>query len=68
MRRLGLAEFFQNKRAKDSEELFFQKQFTFTPPQNKDRDSDHQIDVLNNLNLEEMETKFPCSLSNMKYK
>ena len=28
------------------------------PPRNRDRDLDHQIDVLNNLNLKETETKF----------
>ena len=28
------------------------------PPRNRDRDLDHQIDVLNNLNLEKTETKF----------
>ena len=50
--RLRLAEFFQNKEATDSEENPFKKQSTFTPPRNRDRDLDHQIDVLNNLNLE----------------
>ena len=28
------------------------------PPRNRNRDLDHQIDVLNNLNLEKTETKF----------
>ena len=28
------------------------------PPRYRDRDFDHQIDVLNNLNLEKMETRF----------
>ena len=50
--RLRLAEFFQNKEATDSEENPFKKQSTFTPPRNRDRDLDHQIDVLNKLNLE----------------
>ena len=66
-RRLRLAEFFQNKEANDSENLF-QKQSTFTPPRNRDRDLDHQTDVLNNLNLERMETKFKSNLSNMEQK
>ena len=66
-RRLRLAEFFQNKEANDFENLF-QKQFTFTPPQNRDRGLDHQTDVLNNLNLEKMETKCKSNLSNMEQK
>ena len=64
-RRLRLAEFLQNKEANDSENLF-QKQSTFTPPRNRDRDLDHQIDVLKNLNFEKMETKFNSNLSNME--
>ena len=66
-RRLRLAEFLQNKEANDSENLF-QKQSTFTPPRNRDRDLDHQIDVLKNLNFEKMETKFKSNLSNMEQK
>ena len=63
------AEFFQNKKANDSKENLFQKQSIFTPLQNRDRDLDHQIDVLNNLNLEKMETKISkCSLSKMEQK
>ena len=48
MHRLQLAEFFLNKEANDSEENLFQKQSTFIPPSNRDKDLDHQIDVLNN--------------------
>ena len=65
--RLRLAEFFSIKEANDSEELF-QKQSTFTPPRNRDRDLDHQIDVLNNWNLDKMEKKFKGNLSNMEQK
>ena len=36
-RRLRLAEFIQNKEGNDSQNLF-QKQSTFTPPRNMDRD------------------------------
>ena len=36
------------------------------PQQNRDRDLDKQIDVLNNLNFEEMETKSKISLLYMK--
>ena len=51
-RRLRLAEFFQNKKANNHEENLFQKQSTIVPPRNMDRDLEHQIDVLSNLNLE----------------
>ena len=56
-RRLQLAEFFQAKKIKDPEKIFFPKQSTFTPPLNVYRDLNHQIDVLNNINLEKMDTK-----------
>ena len=67
-RRLRLPEFFQNKEANDSEENLFQKQSTFTPPRNRDRDLDHQIDVLNDFNLGKMETKSKSNLSNLEQK
>ena len=67
-RRLRLAEFFRNKEAHNSEENLFQKQSTFTPPRKRDRDLDHQIDVLNNLNLEKMGTKSKSNLSNVEQK
>ena len=51
------AEFFQQKKANNYKENFFQKQSTSTPPRNKDRDLNHLIGALNNLNLEKMETK-----------
>ena len=68
MRRFRLAQFFLNKEASNSEENLFQKQSTSTPPRNWDKDLDHQIDVLNNLNLEEMETKSKCNFSIMEQK
>ena len=64
--RLWHAEFYQNKEANDSEENLFQKQSIFIPPQNRDRDLNHQINVLNNLNLEKMKTKSKKNLSNME--
>ena len=67
MCRLQLAEFFQNEEANDSESLF-QKQTTFTPPSSRDRNLDHQVDVLNNLNIKKMEKKFKSDLSHMKQK
>ena len=48
--------------------ILFQKQSTFTPPRKRDRDLDHQIDVLNNLNLEKMGTKSKSNLSNVEQK
>ena len=51
-RRLKLAEFFQSKKRNHSEENLFQEPSTFTPPRNRNRDLDHQIDVLSNLYLE----------------
>ena len=66
--RLQFTVFFQNKEANYSEENIFQKQSTFTPPRHRDRDLDHQIDVVNNLNLEKMETKSKGNLSNMEQK
>ena len=60
------AEFYQNREAKDSEENLFQKQSIFIPPQNRDSDLNHQINVLNNLNLEKMETKSKKNVSNME--
>ena len=67
-RRLQLAGFFQNKEVNDCEENLFQKSFTFTPRRNKDRDLDHQINVLNSLNVEKTETKSRSNLSYMKQK
>ena len=65
---LRLAEFLQSKEANDSEENLFKKQSTFTSSRNEDRGLDDQIDVLNNLNLEKMETKSKINLSNMEQK
>ena len=48
--------------------LIFKKSLLINPQQNRDRDLDKQIDVLNNLNFEEMETKSKISLLYMKQK
>ena len=61
-----MLDFSQNKEA-NSENLF-KKQSNFTPPRNRGIDLDHQIDVLNNLNLEKMETKSKSNLSNKEQK
>ena len=64
-----MLSFSKIKRQTDSsEENLFLKQSTFTLPPNRNRDLDHQIDVLNNLNLEEMERKSKSNLSNMEQK
>ena len=57
---------FSKTKKQSSEENLFQKQSTFTLLRNKDLE--HQIDVLNNLNLEKMETKSKTNLSNMEQK
>ena len=67
-RRLRLAEFFLSKEAKDYEENLFQKLSTFNPPRKRDRDLHHRTDVLNNLNLDKMETKSESNLSYMEQK
>ena len=46
--------------------LIFKNSLLINPQQNRDRDLDKQIDVLNNLNFEEMETKSKISLLYMK--
>ena len=63
-------ELFQNKEGNDSGGFFsfFQIRSTFPLPLNRDRDLDHQTDVLNSLNLEEIETKYESHLSNMEPK
>lgn len=63
-----VTDFFQNKEENHSEENIFQKQSTFTAPIYTDRDLDHQIHVLKNLDLEKMEEKPKSNLSNMGQK
>ena len=48
--------------------LIFKNSLLINPQQNRDRDLDKQIDALNNLNFEEMETKSKISLLYMKQK
>ena len=62
-----MLSFSKNKETNDSESLS-QNPSTFISPRNRDRDLDYQIDVLNNLNLEIMETKWKSNLSNIKPK
>ena len=65
---LRLDEFSRTKEANDSGENLFQKQCTFTPPRNRDRDLDYKSDIMNNLNLETMETNSKSNLCNMEHK
>ena len=67
-RRLQLAGFFQNKEVNDCKENLFQKSSTFTPRRNRDRDLDHQINILNSLIVEKTEAKSRSNLSYMKQK
>ena len=48
--------------------LIFKNSLLINPQQNRDRDLDKQIDALNNLTFEEMETKSKISLLYMKQK
>ena len=57
-----------SKTKKQTLQRFFQKPSSFTPPRNRDRDLDHQIDVLNKLDLEKMDTKSKSDLSYMEQK
>ena len=52
-----LADFFQNKEANHSEENLFFKKNLLLPNLETDIDLDHQIDVVINLKLKEMEKK-----------
>ena len=63
-----MLSFSKTKKASDSEENLFQKQFTFNPTRDKDGDLDHQIDVLISLNLEKLEKKSKYNLSKMEQK
>ena len=47
----------------DSAENLFKKQSTFIQPRNRDGDLDNQNDVMNNLNLQKMETKAGLKIS-----
>ena len=51
-------EFFRNNEANDSEEFFLKSNLILSQLPIKDRHSGHQIDALNSLNLEELETKW----------
>ena len=54
-RKLRLTEFFHNAPENNNLQNLFKTKSHFTPSRNRDRDLDHQIDILNNLDLEGME-------------
>ena len=61
-RKLRLTECFHNAPENNLQNLFKTKSH-FTPSRNRDRDLDHQIDILNNLDLEGMEISSKNNLS-----
>ena len=61
-RKLRLTEFFHNAPENNNLQNLFKTKSNFTPPTNRDRDLDHQIDILNNLDLEGMDI---CSKSRL---
>ena len=61
-RKLRLTEFFHNTPENNLQNLFKTKSH-FTQSRNRDRDLDHQIDILNNLDLEGMDMSSKNNLS-----
>ena len=54
-RKLRLTEFFHNAPENNNLQNLFKTKSHFIPSRNRDRDLDHQIDILNNLDLEGMD-------------
>ena len=54
-RKLRLTEFFHNAPENNNLQNLFKTKSHFTPSRNRGRDLDHQIDILNNLDLERMD-------------
>ena len=50
-----MAEFFHNALENNNLQNLFKTKSHFTPSRNRDRDLDHQTDILNDLNLERMD-------------
>ena len=63
IRKLGLTEFFHNAPENNNLQNIFKTKSHFTPSRNRDRDLDHQIDILNNLDLEIMDISSKNNLS-----
>ena len=62
-RKLRLTEFFHNATENNNLQNLFKTKSYFTPSRIRDRDLDHQIDILNNLDLEGMDTSSKNNLS-----
>ena len=52
---MRLAQFFHNAPENNNLQNLFKTKSNFTTSWNRDRDLDHQIDILNNLDLEGMD-------------
>ena len=61
-----MTEFFCNTSENSFSQNGFQTKFNFTPPKNRDMELDHQIDILNYLCFEGMETCSENNLSKME--
>ena len=62
-RKLRLTEFFHNAPENNNLQNLFKTKSHFTPSRNRERDLDHQIDILNNLDLEGMDISSNNNLS-----
>ena len=62
-RKLRLTDFFHNAPETNNLQNLFKTKSHFTPSRNKGRDLDHQIDILNNLDLEGMDVSSENNLS-----
>ena len=62
-RKLCLTEFFHNAPENNNLQNLFKTKSHFTPSRNRDRDLDHQIDILNDLDLEGMDISSKNNLS-----
>ena len=60
--KLRLKEFFHNAPENNNLQNLFKTKYFFTPSRNRDSDLDHQIDILNNLDLQGM---YLCSKNNL---
>ena len=60
---MRLTEFFHNAPENNNLQNLFKTKSHFTPSRNRDRDLDHQIDILNNLDLEGMDVSSKNNLS-----
>ena len=57
-----MTEFFHNAHENNNLQNLFKTKSNFTPPRNRDKDLDHQTDILNNLDFEGMDI---CSKSRL---